>query len=312
MQIQQPKINTKIQKEIDLKILFYMIMQYKFKIAFFTFILTIFAIIFSLSIPNSYKSSTILVPQEAAKPSLGGLASLAGLAGVSIGSGGELGVSDTMITTLNDYSFASYIIQKYNLNEKIAPSSMYPNMVFALGYKGIYDMFHNNHKNNEKTQDEIIYDTFKTMQKIIHISADKNTGAITLSAITQDRFLSKKLVEIYLKEITIYVKTREMSNVDKKIKYYKNELQNTFDVQLKQQLSQLLSSLFQKKVLSQANEFYNVSKITEPTVAYIKDKTKPKRALIVIISFIISIILGIFSVFFIEFLKNDESIEHKN
>ena len=293
------------EDEIDLRELFTTIMKYKFKIAFFSFVITVFAILFSLSKPNSYKSSAILITQESPKPSLGGLASLAGLAGVSLGGGGGLAVGDTMQTTLQDYSFAKYIIKKYDIDKKITSLSMRPHMIFALGYSGIYDILHSDNI-NVKSEDEIIFDTYKAMQDIISISTDKKTGAITLSAETQDRFLSKELVDIYLKEITEYVKNREMRDVDQKIAYYKNELQNTYDVELKKQLSGLLSGLFQKKVLSQASEFYNVSKITEPTVAYVKDKTKPKRSLIVIVAFVTSIILGIFGAFFIEFLKNEE------
>lgn len=293
------------EDEIDLRELFATIMKYKYKIALFSFIITTFAILFSLSKPNSYKSSAILITQESPKPSLGGLASLAGLAGVSLGGGGGLAVGDTMQTTLQDYSFAKYIIKKYDLAKKISASSMRLNMVFALAYSGIYDMLHSKQE-DIRSEDEIIFDTFKKMQDIISISTDKKTGAITLSATTQDRFLSKELVEIYLKEITEYVKNREMRDVDQKIAYYKKELQNTYDVELKKQLSGLLSGLFQKKVLSQASEFYNVSKITEPTVAYVKDKTKPKRSLIVIVAFITSLILGIFGAFFLEFLKNNK------
>jgi uncharacterized protein involved in exopolysaccharide biosynthesis len=48
-----------------------------------------------------------------------------------------------------------------------------------------------------------------------------------------------------------------------------------------------------------------------PEVPYIKDKTGPKRGLVVVVAFITSIILGIFAIFFIEFLRgnNDEEIE---
>ena len=103
-----------------------------------------------------------------------------------------------------------------------------------------------------------------------------------------------------------------MLEINKKLKYYKNELANISDIELKTQISQLMSALVQKRVLSSASEFYIVKEMTKPGVAYIKDKAKPKRALIVIVAFITSIILAIFGVFFIEFLKNskeDQSIE---
>jgi len=309
MQQQVPNNTQYIEEdEIDLRELWATIMRYKFKIAAFSFVVTVFAILFALSKPNSYTSSTLLAPQEQAKASMGGgLAALAGMAGVSLG-GGSMDAASSLEATIKDYSFNTMVIDKYKLDEKIAVEAMRENMVFALGSSAVYDMLNGDTQEDEeeKSGDEVVFNTNKAIQSIVSFSADKKTGAITLSATTQDRFLSKELVDIYLKETTSHVRNREMKEVESKIKYYKQELMNTTDIQLKEQLSGLLSGLVQKKVLSQASEFYNVSKVTEPTVAYIKDKSKPKRALIVVVAFMTSIILGIFGAFLLEFIRKDE------
>ena len=89
-------------------------------------------------------------------------------------------------------------------------------------------------------------------------------------------------------------------------------MKQTSDVALKLKLAELESALIQKKVLADANEFYNVKQFTKPQVAYEKDKVGPKRALIVVVAFVTSLILGIFGVFFAEFLKSkpqEESLE---
>ena len=292
------------EDEIDLRELWATITKHKFKIIFFSFFVTTLTIIYSLSIPNSYKSFVLLAPQEQSKPSLGGLASLAGLAGVNLG-GNNADAASVLQATLKDYGFNQILIEKYNFIKKISPEAMKKDMVFAFGYSGIYDMLHGKNENN-KTKDEMIYNTYKILQKNISINSDKKSGLITISATTQDRFLSKKLVDIYLKELTSAVRNREMKDTNKKIEYYKNELANTSDITLKTQISNLIATLMQKKVLSQANEYYNVSKITDAIVPYIKDKAKPKRSLIIIVAFITSIILAIFGVFFIEFLRNEK------
>ncbi len=306
---QQVSNNTQYiqEDEIDLRELWATIMKYKFKIAAFSFVVTLFAILFALSKPNSYTSKTLLAPQEkSSMPSLGGLSALAGMAGVNLG-GGSMDAASSLEATIKDYSFNTMVIDKYKLDEKITAEAMKKNMVFALGSSAVYDMLNSGSKEDEeKSRDEIVYDTHKSLKEIVSFSSDKKTGAITLSATTQDRFLSKELVDIYLQEATSHVRNREMKEVESKIKYYKKELMNTSDVALKEQLSGLLSGLVQKKVLSQASEFYNVSKVTEPTVAYIKDKSKPKRALIVVVAFVTSIILGIFGAFLLEFIRKDE------
>jgi len=216
--------------------------------ALITFVITSLTILYTLSIPNSYKSQVLLAPQEQSKPSIsGGLASLAGMAGINIG-GSNADIESVLEVTLKDYSFNVMVIKKYNLIKKLSPKHMRKNMVFALGYSNLYDFLHNkDDKDKKKDLDEVIYDTYKKLQKSISITKDKKTGLITLSATTQDRFLSKELVNIYLKELTTYTKNREMKETDKKINYYKKELANTADVTLKEQISNLIASLMQKK-----------------------------------------------------------------
>lgn len=293
------------EDEIDLKELFSTIWNNKFKIVFFTFIVTSLTIIYTLSIPNSYKSSTILVPQGQSKSSLGGLGALAGMAGIDISGGSELSVSASFNTILNNFTFQKYIINKYNLSEQLITKQ--ENLVFALGYDSIYNLLNSKNENeiDPKSKEEIEYDTFESLKNILNVSEDKKSGIITLSAEYTDRFLTKKLVDIYLIEITSHLRKLEMNNVNKQIEYYNKEIQITQDINIQQQLSQLVSGLVQKKVLSKANTFYNVKQLTKPQVSFIKEKTKPKRGLIVVVSFVTSIILGIFMIFFIEFLRKE-------
>jgi len=289
------------EDEIDLRELFSTIWKNKFKIIFFTFVVTSLTIVYTLSIPNSYKSQTLLVPQTQAKPSFGGLGALAGMAGIDLGSSGSLDAATSFSTIFNDFSFQKKMIEKYKLDKKLIPDEK--NLVFALGYDKIYKMLHSkSDKEENRSKDDIIFDTYKKLLDMISISSDKKSGIITLSAESIDRFLAKELVDIYLKELTTQLRIIEMKNVDDQIAYYNQEIEKTDDLNMKDQLSQLASSLVQKKVLSRANKLYNVNQITKPQVAYVKDKSKPKRGLIVVVAFITSIILGIFGVFLLEFI----------
>ena len=298
-----------LEDEIDVRELFNTINKNRVKIFILTLIITSLAVIYALSIPNSYKSQTILVPQTEAKPSLGGLSALAGMAGVDLGGSGQIDAATSFETILKDYSFEQYMIEKYNLIDKFTLKQ--ENLVFALSFDGFYNMFHFESSEDSVNEDSVNIEekTYSTYQKILttlSISTDKKSGLITLSAESIDKFLSKELVEIYLVELTNYLRKTEMQNVDKQIKFYKNEFNNIADISIKTQLGNLAAGLLQKKVLAEANEYYNVKQLTKPQVAYIRDKTKPKRSLIVIVSFITSIILGIFAVFFLEFIRSED------
>ena len=298
-----PQNNYIEEDDIDLKELFNTILKYKYKIAAFSFVVVLATLCYVLSIPNSYKSEVILAPQSDGKSSSGGLASLASLAGVSLGGTDSKDPFTMMQTTLKDYEFNKYIIKKYNLIEKFENPQ---NLVFALGFDGFYSK---PDIDEEMSEDEKIYNINKDLSKMISIGSEKDSGLITLSFEYTDRFFAKEIIDIYLEEMIDKIKLQDMKEIDKQIEYYTKELSSTYDVSLKEQLSKSLSALMQKRVFSLANDYYFVSKLTDSRVAYIKEKTKPKRALILVVSIVTSLILGIFMAFFLEFIKSNKNDE---
>lgn len=306
-QYQQPYIE---EDEIDLRELFSTIWGNKFKIIFLSILITSFALIYALTKPNSYASQTILILKEQSKPSLGGgAAALASMAGISLGGGGSsIDIGALFKNLINDYSFNREVISRYQLAHKLSPEVMEDKKVYILNgremKRDIAAMFSSEDKDKDK--EAILFNTFKMIKSIISTSTDKESGAITLSAALEDRFLAKELVNIYLKEMSNYIKRLDLKEIDEQVQYYENELASTTSLDLKSNITDLLSALVKKKVLSQAGEFYMVKQLTKPEVSYIKDKTKPKRGLIIIVAFVTSLILGIFMVFFGEFLKNSK------
>ena len=294
-------INCIEDDEIDLKELLDTILRYKKFIAIFTFIAVLSTLVAVIMMPNVYKSKIVLAPQVKSKNIGGGLSSLAAMAGINLGGGGDSGDPYVVMkAVLSDDSFYRYMIEKYNLIEKFSNPQ---NIVYPFGLK-----FKKKDKNDKsKSLEEGIFNLTKELKNsIINISQDKKSSLITLSATYTDRYLANELVQLFLKEVINKVKENDLKEIKKQILYYKKELANTNDVTLKEQLSKSLSALLQKEVFSNANEYYFVSKIVDSHVAYIKDKVKPKRALILVVSFITSLILTIFIVFFREFLKNSD------
>lgn len=290
------------EDEIDLKELYNTILKYKYKILLFTLLVTLGTFVYVLSLPNSYKTEIILAPQVDSKSAGGGLAGLASLAGVNLSSGATSKDPFTMMqTTLKDYEFNKMVIEKYNLAQRVEEPQ---NLVFAMGFGGFYS---SPKKNEADSLDEKVYKTNELLEKKITISTEKTTGLITLSVENVDRFFAKELADIYLNEMIERIKFQDMKEIDKQIEYYTKELSSTYDVSLKEQLSKSLSTLMQKRVFSLANDYYFVSKITDSRVAYIKEKTNPKRALILVVSVVTSLILGVFMAFFLEFIRNNKN-----
>jgi len=294
------------EDEIDLRELFVTIWQGKWKIATFTTLIVTFTILHTISIPNSYKSEIALSPSEqGSSSSMGGLSALAGFAGVNIGnSGSGVDTVSSLQTILSDYTFISDVAERYKLKERFKNS--YRNYIYPVGLKDsvLYD---NKISFEDMDLEKENYTFYKLIIESIQLSQDKKSSVITLSAETNDRFLSKELVDIFLKELVERLRSLEMRDIQKKVDFYEQKLQHSNSVELKEQIGKIVSGLIQKQVLAEANELYTVSKLTESRVPTVIEKSKPKRALIVVVSFVTSIIIGIFGLFFMEFLRGNES-----
>jgi uncharacterized protein involved in exopolysaccharide biosynthesis len=304
------------EDEIDLRELARTIGKYKWKLIVFVIIVTMLSVLWSLSKPNVYKSQAVLVPQEASKSaSLGGLGALAGMAGLDLG-GSEMSPDGAYQLYLDDYQWSREFLLKTKLFDKINSLKADENYRFALGIRGIYDAMHSKPEvtladATAQEREKMLFETYQTLKTKLSIAADKKTSVITIAYSDPDGELARDVVKQFLSHASTTLRTNELSDMNKKVDYYANELRLSEDLALKTQLSQLMSALIQKRVLAQSSDLYNVKVMVAPSVAYERDKEGPKRGLIVVVSMVTSLILGIFGIFLLEFIrkpKEDESL----
>ncbi|MGZ8548269.1 MAG: Wzz/FepE/Etk N-terminal domain-containing protein [Sulfuricurvum sp.] len=309
-------IATEIQEdEIDLRELARTIGKHKKKLIAFTLVVTILSMVWTLSKPNIYHSQAVLVPQGGSgTPSMGGLGALAGLAGVDIGGSNEMSPDQGYQLYLDDYSWMRKFLLDTKLFDKITAEDADKNYRFALGIDTLYRLKKGSKEEDIKTPEDTEKELFATYQKVktqLTIASDKKTSAITLGYSDPDAALAKSVVDAFLIYASTSLRTNELSDMEKKIAYYDKELAQTNDLALKTQLSQLMSALIQKKVLAQSSDYYNVKVVTQPSIAYERDKEGPKRGLIVAVSFVTSFILGIFGIFLLEFIRTKKEDENE-
>lgn len=275
------------EDEIDLRELASTIWKYRLKIAIFTAVITMLTILYTLSLPNEYESKAVLILQ---KP------------------------ENSYKALLEDYTFMRSFIIKNGIHKRLLASNSDANYRFALDFSAIYalkNVFKSDAPSfdtmSKSAQEDVLFRLFKQLSSTIKIvETDKQTSTIlTLSVKHPDAVFAKDLIVMFLKDASAYLRQKEMLDNENKIKYYDRVLARTNDVILKTKLAELKSVLIQKKILAQANEPYNVKLLTAPEVARKEYKVGPKRGLIVIVSFVTSMILAIFGVFFLEFLKKD-------
>ena len=105
---QNKKKLNEFEEKIDLRELIYVLWQGKWIIFSITTIVSILAVFYSLSLPNIYKTNALLVPAgsySTPNNNMGGVASLAGLAGISLPTIGGENNSKQAISKISSLSF---------------------------------------------------------------------------------------------------------------------------------------------------------------------------------------------------------------
>jgi len=301
----QTKENFIEEDEIDLRELFKTIVEGKKIILSITLLIVTVTFFYVLKLPNSYSSSALLIPTEQDKGSaLGGLGGLAAMAGVSLGGSSSMTPDVAFESLLNNYDFMREFVEKNKILEHYSRENADENYVFALGYRGIYDLFRSESEAIED-REAALFDLIKTIKTNFSISPDKKSGLITISYSDHDRSFAPKMVNMFLEDASEHLVKNNLNNVNKKLHYFEKEMAHAQGFEMRQSLSGIISKIVQEKVMMQSKQYYQSDLLTPPQEAYIKDKTKPKRGLILVVSFVTSIILGIFVVFFISFLRQN-------
>ena len=305
---QENNFNTEYieEDEIDLRELWQTIVKGKKTILITMFVIVSLTLVYALKIPNVYTSKSVLIPaSEGGAPSLGGLGGLAAMAGISIGGGGSMTPDVAFNSLLNNYEFMRNFILKNKILEYYEYKKRDESYVFALGFRGLYDFF-KSELDPEKEHDERVFELVEKIQKKFSISSDKKTVLITVSYSDEDRAYPPVVINAFLKDASKYLVENNLRIINEKLSYFEKKLRVSEGFELRSSISGIVSKILEEKVMMQSKTYYQCDVLTTASESYIKDKTKPKRGLILVVSFITSIILGIFLVFFLEFIRQDE------
>ncbi|MDQ7044001.1 MAG: Wzz/FepE/Etk N-terminal domain-containing protein, partial [Sulfurimonas sp.] len=176
------------EDEIDLRELWQTILKGKKTIAIITAIIVSLTFVYALKMPNVYTSKTILIPtSEDGGSSLAGLGGLAAMAGISIGGGGSMSPDIAFNSLLDNYAFMKEFVLKNKILEHYSNPSVDENYVFALGFRGLYELFKTTPDKEDIDIDEEIFKIVKKIKENMSISSDKKSGLISVSYSDSDR-----------------------------------------------------------------------------------------------------------------------------
>ena len=275
--------------EIDLREIATIIWKRKVFITLFVFVVCIVTVIVTLKMDNIYESKAVLRPTQdnanQMSSTLSSIGTLASFAGLSLGNGGSVSPYNSMSAISRDENFIYLFIKNNKFESQVVDK-----------YEDIY--------NTDKYKDNPKYYIVKSFQNNFEFTEDTKTGLMTLNFKNKDRYFTKKITDALLVAISNRYKAIEMNNIQERINSYKNEIDKTNDIALKNKLSELVAGLIQNKVLSLAQEYYGFDILVNPDVSDSINNVSPRRGVICILTAFLSLLISIFCTLIFESVKN--------
>jgi len=264
------------------------------------------SIIYALSIPNEYSSTTLLAPAKNNSTQINntGLGGLASLAGINIGESSN-DEATLAYEIMQSWSFIEEFIEKNKLAVPLAA---------AEGW---------NKSTNELIINQSIYDSKKQMWvdkkptswKLFLIFLDKynlekekSTGMVKLSIDFFSPQLTKEWIEIFVKEINDHMKKRKLNEIDKSILFLQEQIQKTSIGDLEDVFYRIIGEQTKIKMLAEASPEYAYITVNKAMIP--EQKSKPIRSRMVILSTIFGGILSVIIIFLKPYILR--LIENKN
>ena len=289
--------------EIDLRELFYVLLEGKWIIVSLTAFVSIVGVIYSLSLPNIYESKAMLVPVNSSSGisgALGSYSGLAGLAGINLPSGDNDSNSVQAIQKISSLSFfENNILRNIFLPDLMAVKSWnfetnilaYDESIYIKNSNTWVREYSYPQKKIPSAQES--FEVFTTEH--LSLSEDKNSGFITLSIKHQSPFVAKQWAELVINEVNTFYRQKDKLESEKAVSYLNQQILMTSLSEIKQVIGQLIQEETQKLSLIEANQYYVFDYIDPPAVMELK--SEPRRSIICILSALFGAMLSIILVF---------------
>tara|TARA_B100000925_G_scaffold254026_1_gene206747 strand:+ start:10874 stop:11803 length:930 start_codon:yes stop_codon:yes gene_type:complete len=295
----QDNINNQYDDAVDLKEILQILFNKKILIGFLTLFFAVVSVFAAISMSDVYKSSSLLAPtsqDESLSSSLGGLSSLAGIAGVSLPAGS---ISDSQIAVKRIESFEFFsknFLPSIKLEDLMAEKKWIPQENKLIYDKDIFDESSNKWVRKVSYPKKTIpssQEAFKEFKKALSINQDEETGLVYLSIEHISPHVAKEWMDVIIYNINECMREIDKEDAQNSINFLSESIKTTNSQSIKLVFSKLMESQMQTLMLASSNEDYIFKTINSPIVP--EEKSGPNRAFICIVGtlfgFIFSIIL---------------------
>jgi uncharacterized protein involved in exopolysaccharide biosynthesis len=283
-------------------------------------------VVISLFMTNIYQSKAVITPVAAKEGARGGgaLSALAqqfgGLPGITFPGASS---ASEIVALLESNILREKVIGRYNLMPVLFHEEWDPEKKdWKRGGISLNPLYYVSKlakllqpqapKGVRKAEEGVpdIWDGIRELDDIVNVKNNIKENSITITADFYDPEMAAKLVEYFLLTLTDHMSEEARRVAMTNRKYLEEQLVKTADPLIKQNIYNLIAQQLETSMMAEVKENF-AFKIIDPPKAPDK-KIKPKRALMVILSFVMALFVGIFVAFFMEYLEKVKSKERES
>lgn len=290
------------EDEIDLIRLFNGIWIGRFKILLATLLISVCSIIYSLSLPNLYTTSSLLYAVQKSgqseSSSRGSIGNILSLAGGAAAGGGER--AQLAYAIIKSREFFYHLTTIDDTLSKLVTANNYDPVTGVFDYeKNLFDA----EGNEWKLSLTEAYDEF--YRKSLKVSLNPKTGFISLSFDHISPEFSFEFIQLVINELNSLARGKDIKEATDAIEFLKEDLENYSQIGIQAAVGQLIESQLKTKMLANVRMNYLLEPIDSPILPDMK--AKPYRAKIVAISTLAGFVISLMLVVLINYLRSDKS-----
>ena len=283
-----------------------------------TVITTVAVAVLSLFMTNIYEATAVITTASdqdssglgaAGMLSASGLAGLAGMAGISLPGGQNL-------TELEQFLKSNAVRGEIIANNDLLPVLFYKqwdaekkewkkSRLAALGgaLTSLVKSVMPKDNATSKLEDDgnpTLWDGLRSFDEMVDIKNNTKANTLTISFDYPDPKIAARIVSDILETLQDHLSEEKKRNAYANKKYLQEQLVKAADPMVRQKIYALLSQQVETALMAEVKG--NIFKIIDPPKVPDK-KIRPKRALMVILAMIMSLFVGVFLAFFLEYLE---------
>jgi len=296
--------------EIDLAELWRAVWAGKIVIVLISFVFAVASIYYALSQPNVYKASALLAPTST-DGGAGGLSALAGqfgglasMAGINLG-GGASNKTDLALEIIKSRTFIQKFIEKHNLLVPLLASKEWDMATNTLIINHeLYDEANNKWLRKvkaPKTAKPSLWEGFVVFSNLLSVSQDKSTSMVTVELQYYSPVLAQQWLNWLISDVNEFMRNQDQKEAQDSINYLTAQLKDIHVASMESVFYQLIEEQTKNMMLTKVKAEYVLKTIDPAQIPEIK--SKPKRALIVVLGTILGGMLSVLIVLIRYFSK---------